>query len=148
MVSGCGTLRGFFGGAVRAQVVIAQGLNQDSPVAVELVVVRDGKLLERIAELTAAQWFEQREQLRRDFTRELDSWRYEWVPGQVVPRIRRKFRAGVRGGVVFADYAGPGAHRARFDPYRPFTLILDERDLAVLGGRRRLSPLPPRKERP
>lgn len=138
--TGCGTLRSFFGGRLRADVVIAPDANRDSAVAVEIVVVRDKDFLKRLMDLSARQWFEQRDQLRRDFPKAFQSWSFEWIPGQQVRPIRERFKAGARGGFVFADYWTEGPHRARFDPHRPFQVRLETTDLEVRTTPRRSGP--------
>lgn len=142
-LSGCALTRSFFGGALRADVRVAPDANLDSPVAVSFVVVHDKKLLERLMELPARSWFEQREQLLRDFPRQLQAWTWEWIPDQQVPPLRKRFKAGARGGLVFADYLTEGDHRARFDPYRPFRLDLDRRSLEVTFKARDRGPATP-----
>lgn len=129
--TGCSTLRSWFGGRLRADVVIAPDANRDSALAVEMVVVRDKDFLKRLMDLSARDWFTQRDQLRRDFPKAFESWDYEWIPGQQIPPIRKRFKAGARGGFVFADYLGEGPHRARFDPYQPFQVRLERTDLEV-----------------
>lgn len=138
--TGCSTLRSFFGGHLRAEVVIAPDANRDSAVAVEFVVVRDKDFLKRLMDLTARQWFEQRDQLRRDFPKAFQSWDFEWIPGQQVPTVRRRFQAGARSGIVFADYLSEGPHRARFDPYEPIRVRLGKNDLEVQAKPSRAGP--------
>jgi type VI secretion system protein len=128
-VSGCSYLGfdAFFRGTVTLQVVVAEELNRRSPVAVELVVAYDRKVLAQLQSMTAAQWFAQREQLIQQYgqrPRSLDAWPWEWVPGQVVPRQKRRYRVGVAGAVIFANYFAPGDHRAIVDPFAPILLEL------------------------
>jgi type VI secretion system protein len=136
-------MRSWFGGNVRADVRVDRQANLNSPVAVSVVVVRDKDLLDRLIELPAAQYFEQREQLQRDFPKDLDEWSWEWVPGQVVAPLSLRFRAGAKGGLVFADYLTEGDHRARFDPYRPFRLVLGETELSLIFERKSRGPSTP-----
>lgn len=128
-------LPSYFGGHVRMQVFVAQDLNLESPVAVELLVVYDKKLLKSLEQMTASQWFAKREQFLKDHSgkkkKALDHWKWEWVPGQVVPEQERPYQVGVAGGVVFANYFTPGEHRASFDPFEPFLLNLQDSDFTV-----------------
>src|SRR4051812_40405214 len=45
------------------EVSLAPHANRDSPVPVSFVAVKDPKFLEKVGQLTAQQWFAQREQL-------------------------------------------------------------------------------------
>ena len=117
--------RSLFGGDLKMQVRVSPELNQNSPVAVDLVVAYEKKLLEQLQELTAQEWFEQRDQLQRDFPKGLDRWSWEWVPGQEVPEQTLTFRLGAAGALLFADYLEPGAHRQAVDPHEHFHLELE-----------------------
>jgi type VI secretion system protein len=134
VLTACGlvttTLR-MFGGSLPLEVTIAGSANQESPVAVELLIIYDKRLLDRLLALGAREWFEQREQWKRDFPGDFESWAWEWVPGQPVGRQEKEFRAGAKGALVFADYLTPGAHRAQFDPHSPVRLLLGEATLTV-----------------
>ncbi len=63
-------------------------------------------------------WFEKREQIKRDYREgeSLDYWEWEWVPDQQVPLQELALKPGAVGGLVFAGYNSPGAHRVRIDP--------------------------------
>ena len=109
------------------RVAVDAQLNDLSPVAVEVLVVYDKKLLATLETMSAQTWFAEREGLLQQYQQvehALDAWLWEWVPGQVVPEQVRRFKAGARGGLVFANYFSPGDHRASFDPFKPFLLNL------------------------
>src|SRR3954464_5874052 len=102
---GCGTSRrSLFGGDVAVRVEADPGINQDSPVPVELVIVYDKDLLAQLAGMTARDWFQKREQTRKDHPGddELVSMSWEVVPGQSLPEASLSFGSGARGGLVFA----------------------------------------------
>ena len=120
-----------FGGQIPIQVTVSPQANEESPVAVDLVVVYDEKLLGKLLEMPAATWFIQRPQILRDYADALTLEGREWVPGQEVSPLVIPYRAGARRVLVFADYGTEGDHRAAVDPQQPFRLILGERDLAV-----------------
>jgi type VI secretion system protein len=117
--------RSLFGGKLPVVVSVAPGINQNSPVAVELVVVYKKPLLERLQSMPASEWFARRDQLLRDFPRDLEAWGGEWIPGQQVREVELDVRVGAKGGVVFADYFAPGDHRATFEPHEPIRLLLE-----------------------
>lgn len=112
-----GKIDRLFGGKFLVDVTVAQGLNGDAPVAVELVVPYDASLLPTLQAMTARQWFTEREQFYRDHPGATDHWHFEWIPGQQVEALHLSYRVGAAGGVVFASYFSPGAHREAFDPH-------------------------------
>ena len=134
-----------FGGEVSFGVELDPRLNRDFPLAVDFAIVYDKDLYAEVQELTAEEWFAQREQYRLDDVPaklEIHSW--EWVPPcpdcpapstQVVDH-----RLGARGGVIFANYFNAGEHRIVIEPLKAFSLKLGETE-AELGSR------PDRKQR-
>ncbi len=127
--SGCLPGLPFIGGpevATRSlEVVVAPDANRDSPVPVDLVLLRSEPLIALVAGLTARQWFDQRSQLLRDHP-DLDYRGWEFVAGQVVTIDEFPFES--RKGValfVFADFLSEGAHRVRVDPLKKFRLRLE-----------------------
>lgn len=129
LVSSCGLARktrSAFAGKVRMEVLVLPRINQNSPVAVELLMIRDRSLWERLREKPAAEWFEERDALARSFPDSYQSWRWEWVPGQEVPPQTLEVGRGVRWGLVFARYLVAGDHRAVVKPREPFRLVLEK----------------------
>ena len=116
--------RSLFGGDLKMAVKVSADLNQNAPVAVDLVVVYEKSLLQQLQELGAQEWFRQRDQLQRDFPKGFDVWSWEWVPGQEVEDQVLSFRLGAAGALIFADYFEPGAHRQAVDPHEHFRLEL------------------------
>jgi len=133
----CGLLsrtKSLFGGKLPIQVSVAKHVNDDSPVAVELIVVSSKKILDELLKKSAREWFEERDQFKRDFPegKGYQSWQWEWVPGQEVPPIEGlQIKSGVKAGIIFADYFSPGQHRSRFDPRKPLRLVLEEKEFVV-----------------
>lgn len=106
--------------------------NDGSAVAVEMVVVYDEELLKVVAELTARQWFQQRERLREDHPGGLRSLSWELVPGQSIPLQPLRYpRRKARGAFVFADYYAPGDHRVRIDPHGKVLVTLKEEGFSI-----------------
>ncbi len=128
--------RSFFGGEIQVEIHAENELNQDSPVAVELIVVRNEKLLEKLLALSAQDWFNQREQIHRDHPgdKAFVSWYWELVPGQPLLTQKLEFDSGARAVVVFANYFAPGAHRVRADPHQDLVIRLQKDDVAVEPG--------------
>jgi type VI secretion system protein len=118
---------------LQLEVSLTQRANRDAPVPVSFVAAKDPKFFERILQLSAKQWFEQREQLRRDdpsgqlFT----EWEWEHVPGYAPPPVVIEVDGNAIGAVIFANYHSPGDHRIRVGPQRRLRIELGDDDLAV-----------------
>lgn len=124
----CGTVsavKSLFGGIFPVEVRIAPDLNQASPVALEIVVAYDKKVLDKLREMPAREWFEKRAQILRDHEGALQTWDFEWVPGQQVEPLALRYEVGAKRGVIFADYFSPGPHRLLVDPHRGIRLLLE-----------------------
>lgn len=131
--AGCGTTRSFFGGDLDFVVLTDPGINQDSPVRVELLVILDDQLLQQVKGLSAQAWFAQREAILRNFPSE-DSvvHRYwELVPGQLRFEGSLDFSVGARAAVIFADYASAGDHRFVEEPHQDLFIHLQATDFTV-----------------
>jgi type VI secretion system protein len=125
--------RSIIGGGIDVKVEIADNANQNSPLAVDLVVVYEEKLMEQLMGMTADDWFAKRNQIRRDYLdgAGFDSWGWEWIPGQKVPVQRLPLKPAAIGGVIFVKFNTPGAHRSRINPFDDVTILLREDDFAV-----------------
>lgn len=115
-----------FGGRSTVEFSMSSDLNQRAPLAFDLLVVYDDTLLETLETVDAATWFHERDQILKDFGRQLEAHRWEWVPGQPPTRAVLRFRRGVRGAVAFADYQSAGDHRLAFNPSRDLLVTLGE----------------------
>jgi len=126
------------------KVHVSPAANRNNPVAVDLVLVTDKKLLKELMKMSAKDWFAQKHQVQLDYPKEKDlgagSW--EWVPGQSVKIDRLLVRYEIVGGVVFANYLTEGVHRAAIDPRKPFLLTLGEEDLCVQSSKEPGKPCP------
>jgi len=126
------TIRPLFVEELKLAVTISPDANQQSPVAVDLVMIYDPNLLDPIAKLAAKDWFVQREQLQRDFPDGFQLWRWEWVPGQQISAQRIRFNPRrVKGTLLFANYFLPGTHRAKVDPLKQVSLVLGEETFSL-----------------
>jgi len=126
------------------KVHISQTANRNNPVAVDLVLVSDKKLLKELMKMSARDWFQQKHQVQLDYPKETDlvagSW--EWVPGQAVKLDRLPVRLEIVGGVVFANYLNEGPHRAAINPRKAILLTLGEDDLCVQLAKEITKPCP------
>lgn len=95
-------------------VVTAVDANNDSPLAIDLVLITERALVDGVAALTAAQYFAARDDMRRSQPDALVVHSLELAPGQSFEIDPKPFRA--RKGwaaLMFANYGTPGAHRYR-----------------------------------
>jgi hypothetical protein len=126
-----------FGGESHMQVTISSHLNDDGPVAVEVVFAYDKSLFEQLLKMDAKTWFAQRDQFVHDHANGkpmFDSRMWQWVPGQKVAAIPLEHRTGARGGLIFVSYAASGDHRQTFDPNQDLLLALGDKDFTVAQG--------------
>lgn len=114
---------------------VAQQANDNTPIAVDFVVVSDPELFKLLSGVTARQWFDGREQYRRDYRTQFSVWGLELVPGQLM-QVRDFPLSGKRaaGLLVFAGYNGPGAHRLRLDEQSRVWLRFDSREMRLLSN--------------
>lgn len=138
-VQGCSLFGGGlkFGGHGHLDVRVADELNDDSPVALDLVVVYDSSLEKELLALPATEWFAKRAQYRRDLPRNaFEVWSWEWIPGQLVNTQRFHYRVGALSTLFFASYSTPGEHRERVGPERRITVRLEKSDFVVQSNKR------------
>lgn len=97
------------------RTTIAPLANSNTPIPVDLVLVRDKDLLKEIPKLTAAEWNQRRGQYLRDYPEknQLVDYRWEWVPGQEVHCSTISMTPKPKAAYLFAGYASKGDHRAR-----------------------------------
>jgi type VI secretion system protein len=113
-------------------VQVANDANVNQPVACDFVSINDKDLAKDVAKMTAADWFQKRDQITQDFKTTAVSIRsWEWVPGQVVPDIVVPMRKTPRAILVFARYSTPGPHRALVDASKREILMLSRDDMKL-----------------
>lgn len=122
---GCG------GVTLRVNIVVEPEANTNSPVVMSAVFVHSKPMLGKLQDMTAAQWFGKREQLMRDFPRDVEELYWEFVPGQQVPHVEKSLRRTPLLGLLFANYRSPGAHRYLFDPKRAQEWICGLREIKL-----------------
>lgn len=112
---------------------VAPRTNQNSPVPLSLVAVKDPKLFARVLDMNAKQWFEQREQIRRDYPggQAFTEWEWEYVPGQSPPPVVITRDADSLDTFIFANYRAPGDHRFRLGKQRRLRIDVGDEDLII-----------------
>ncbi len=101
-----------------------KGANLNTALEVEIVLVQDPDVLKKISELTAAKWFEQREDVLKNYPGGYESFKWELSPGQDVRLSGEKLKDKRAYAVmVYANYLTPGEHRARIDNFQDGAII-------------------------
>jgi type VI secretion system protein len=131
LLTGCGGDKGIQSRLIEFQV--AQGANQDSPIAVDIVYVYDPQLVPQLTKMTAHDWFQKRSAVRQAFPTGFDVTSIEVVPGQKGPveQVQPKASQAIAA-FVFANYASEGTHRARVDGLERFFIALGDKDFVIL----------------
>ena len=114
-------------------VITDAAANSNSPVALEIVLVKDPDLLKKLTELPAAKWFETRADIRKTYPAGVESQAWELVPGQDlrVPAATFKGKRALAV-IVFANYSSAGEHRARIESFHNGVILnLLEKDFTV-----------------
>jgi type VI secretion system protein len=123
-------VRSAFGGQLPIDVTVADAANDNSPIAVDILVVYDARLVDKLVEMPASEWFSKKQQFIADHPRVvLQSW--EWVPGQRIEPFKVRYGSGARNVVLFADYRTEGPHRKVIGAPKPIRIVLGERDVTV-----------------
>lgn len=112
--------------------------NQNSAIAVDLVLVYNQELLKVVGKMSAGQYFASSKQLLLDNPSLLDIWHWELIPGQIVDNFAPPQDKGdAYGGYVFANYLTPGDHRVKVAPNGIVKILLlrdDLRNLAMFNS--------------
>lgn len=113
---------------------VAPRANDNTPIAVDFVAVRDTELLKLMSGMSAKQWFAEREQLQLDYRNAFSVWGLELVPGQVLAFDRFPLSGTPAAGLlVFSSYDTPGVHRLRLDEMSVVLLRFENRDMRLFG---------------
>lgn len=120
-------------GKLVLQVAISPAANQNSPVAVDLVLIKDKGFLKTAQGLTANDWFAKRAALQRQNPKATEVKSWEWVPGQTIAPISFVVPVDVQAAMVFADYLTPGPHSAVLPTKGKVSIMLDDQDFTVDG---------------
>jgi len=111
---------------------VKQNANNNSPIALDVVILSEEALVEQLIKISAKEWYQKREQFKRDYPGILHTWEWEVVPGQVIPFFKMPENTKkAKGVLIFANYLSPGLHRARIDPYEGVIVRLLEYEFVV-----------------
>ena len=119
LLAGCGMFGGGEPKPVRSDwtkltIVAASDANDNSALAVDVVLVKDKVVLESLLAMPASAYFASRASLQRTYPEGLTVLPVEITPGQKIDIDRARFSAGrYWAALAFANYATPGDHRTR-----------------------------------
>ena len=140
-LTGCGVSKGMAKRAARVaklsngklllQVAISSNANQNSPVAVDVLLIRDKAFLKAAQGMSASDWFAKKSQMQLQFPKaaEINSW--EWIPGQAVRPVSIDVPVDAQAAMMFANYASAGPHSAALPTQGKVTIVLDDQDFTV-----------------
>jgi type VI secretion system protein len=118
-------------GKLSLQVALSSTANQNSPVAVDVLLIRDKSFLKTAQGLSANDWFTKKTQLQRQFPNGMEVKSWEWVPGQSVAPISFIVPVDAQGAMMFANYASAGPHSAPLPTSGTVTIFLDDEDFTI-----------------
>lgn len=115
-------------------IYTAPDANQNSAIAVDLVLVYNQELLKTLGQMSALKYFAASRQLLLDNPSLLDIWHWELVPGQVVENFSpAQDKGDAYGAYVFANYLTAGDHRLKVAPDGIVKILLLRDDLKNLA---------------
>lgn len=111
---------------------VKEGVNNNAPVAVHLVVAYTDEVNGKLAKLAADKYFEDQKQMEKDYKDAVDFFKFEITPGQRMPdqNVTLSHTNGL-GGYIFARYSSPGPHRASISSDRVVKIILGKIDFEI-----------------
>lgn len=119
----------------KGMTVIAQpDANLNTPVAIDLVFIRDVVTFEKLSILPATRWFATRKDLQKTYPESLTVRSWELVPRQILQLTDQEIGSPrVAGVLIFADYLSAGEHRAQLPNIRDsFMIDLGATDFTVI----------------
>ena len=120
-------------GKLFLSVSLSSAANQNSPVAVDVLLIKDKAFLKTAQGLSANDWFVKKTQFQRQFPKALEIKSWEWVPGQSVSPISFVVPVDAQGAMIFANYGTAGPHSAPLPISGKVTIFLDDEDFTVEG---------------
>ena len=98
---------------------VAAGANNDYPLAIDVVLVTDEALAQKLMGMTARDWFNARNGMRKAYPDAISIDSFELAPGESIKLSDKRWSGRrVAAALVFADYLVAGPHLARVDALR------------------------------
>jgi type VI secretion system protein len=114
-------------------IMAASDANLNSPVALDIVMLKDDASLGMMSTLPAVKWFATRGEMEKTYPQSVNYKSFEVAPGQTLRIAASDLGSGrVSGVMMYADYLTPGEHRIRVDQLQGAVLVqLGTRDFTV-----------------
>ncbi len=112
-------------------LIATEDANQNTAVAVDVVFSGNAELTKSLATMPAAQYFEIRHQLLRDYPHQMMVVTWEIVPGQTLEEHLTDAQEGINQVFLFANYKAPGVHRMTLNPVPNLVIYLGRTDFQV-----------------
>ncbi|WP_032112300.1 hypothetical protein [Candidatus Paracaedibacter symbiosus] len=107
-------------------------VNGNAPITVDILVFYDAEAMGKVAALTADKYFQQKDQLKKDYSDQIDFFSFDVVPGQrMKDQDIELSKASGLAAVAFARYSTPGPHRVAIGPDRIIQLDLEKNDFKI-----------------
>ncbi len=106
--------------------------NDFSAIPVDIVVIYQKELLEKLSKTPAKDYFKMSRQLLKDYPGMIEIFSWEVVPGQSLFDLPVPMRgAAPEGGFIFVNYIPPGEHRVRLGRVRNIHVQLKNTEFCV-----------------
>ena len=114
-------------------VDVRDSANEDTPIALDLVIVNNDELLKGLLNMTAGEWFKKRDQIKRDFIEggSLNCMSWEWAPERRILEYSVQKVPKAKAIMIYANYNTIGEHRFRVDPFKNIKITLSENEFLV-----------------
>jgi len=109
--------------------------NRNSPVALDVVLIKDKNFWKAAPSMSAKDWFAQKNDLQRRYGKKMQVQSWEWVPSQPIGPITVKVPRGLSGAMVFANYPTPGTHSAPLPLGSKININLQKDDFTMEQGK-------------
>jgi len=117
-------------------IEVAPEANDNSPIAVDLVLVYSDVALSRVATMTPGEWFERRGDILATFPQEVKVMRWEVVPGQRLRRMSLPDNASsAAGALLLARYNSRNAQREAVGALPSVVVDLGRAGMSVRAGK-------------
>ena len=95
---------------------VGREANENSPIAVDIVLIFNEGLVKKVSELTSSDWFKSKNYVLKTFPQDLVVKSWELAPGDSL-QIPSSFFGNERvfSVIAFADYFSAGEHRVKID---------------------------------
>ena len=118
-------------GHLSLNVELDPDLNQDAPLAVDVITVSGKKTVADVSTLTAQAYFQKRASLKSMHPSDLQVYSWEWVPGQQVAPVIIPGSEVYDEIFLFANYSTPGSHAAALPKSGSVTASFGPEDFKV-----------------